>query len=189
MTRLVGLAQLARRIAAAPPKLGDTRLVCIDGPAGSGKTTLAGELRRELADATGQPVPVVHMDDLYGGWETALEDAADRLVTQVLLPLAEHRPGRYQRYDWHAGRFAEWQDVPVAPVLIVEGVASAPRAAAPNTTLLVWVEAPEEVRLARGLDRDGEALRPQWERWMRQEREYAERERARERADLVVDGC
>ena len=54
--RVVALA-LAR-----PPTLGDGRLVCVDGPAGSGKTTLAAG----IAARTG--APVLHMDDLYPGW-------------------------------------------------------------------------------------------------------------------------
>jgi hypothetical protein len=35
--------------------------------------------------------------------------------------------------------------------------------------------------------RDGETYRPNWERWAASERELFERDRTRERADLVVD--
>ena len=35
-----------------PPTLGDGRLVCIDGPAGSGKTTLAAEVAALVAEPT-----------------------------------------------------------------------------------------------------------------------------------------
>ena len=45
-------------------------LLAIDGPAGAGKTTLAAQLDKEFA-ATGT-VRVVHLDDLYSGWTTAL---------------------------------------------------------------------------------------------------------------------
>ena len=41
---LTGFAALAERVRAAPPRLGGTRLVCVDGPAGSGKTTFAARL-------------------------------------------------------------------------------------------------------------------------------------------------
>ena len=54
--------------------------------------------------------------------------------------------------------------------------------------LRVWVEAPPQVRLARGLARDGEAERPHWERWMRDEAEHFARERTAERADVRLDG-
>ena len=45
-------------------------LLAIDGPAGAGKTTLAAQLEKEFS-ATGS-VRVVHLDDLYSGWTTAL---------------------------------------------------------------------------------------------------------------------
>ncbi|MBJ7451459.1 MAG: uridine kinase, partial [Blastococcus sp.] len=58
------IAAVAAGIMAAGPRLGGTRLVCVDGPAGSGKTTFAGR----LAAALGDDAELVHMDDLYAGW-------------------------------------------------------------------------------------------------------------------------
>jgi len=43
---------------------GETKIVTIDGPAGSGKTTLAHELSISMSDANG-PMSVVHLDELY----------------------------------------------------------------------------------------------------------------------------
>jgi uridine kinase len=59
--------------------------------------------------------------------------------------------------------------VPAAPVVIIEGVSSARREVAPHLALAIWVHAPRAVRLPRGLERDGEAARPAWERWMAEE--------------------
>jgi uridine kinase len=192
--RKLAVRDLARRVLAASPTLGNTRLVCIDGPAGSGKTTLAEALRGELSAmlpslGAGWPVPVICMDELYEGWRQDLDDVTHRLIAQLLTPISEGRAGRYQRYDWIAERFAEWHDVPAGPVLVIEGVGSAPLAADALITVLVWVEAPAAVRLERGLRRDGEALRDEWERWMVHERDHAERQRTRERADVVIDGA
>ena len=185
---MVCLAVLADAVLAAPPKLGATRLVCVDGPAGAGKSTLAAELARNLRARTSAPVPVVTMDDLYAGWEEPLDVAARRLERQVLGPLRRGEPGLYQRYDWHAGSFADWQDVPVGPVLIVEGVGAAPGQVAPQTSLLVWLDAPAAVRLRRGIERDGEQQRQQWLRWMAKEQRYLARQGTADRADIVVDG-
>jgi uridine kinase len=184
----VSVHQIADRVVASQPRLAGTRLVCIDGPAGSGKTSLAAALARELAARVGDAVPVVHMDDLYEGWEQALDAVAERLRSQLLEPLSLGRPGGYRRYDWDAGCFAEWHVVPPAAVVVIEGVGSAPRGVDPYVSLLVWIEAPADLRLARGVARDGETLRPQWERWMVHEREHAERERTRQRAHLILDG-
>ncbi|MGY1754541.1 uridine kinase family protein [Blastococcus sp. SYSU D01042] len=174
---------LAADLLGAGPLLGRTRLVCVDGPAGSGKTTFAGRLVAALAG----DAELVHMDDLYAGW--TLTGAVARLEAGVLGPLAAGRAGGYHRYDWGAGRFAP-EPVPVraAPVLVVEGCGSSPRRLDPWTTLRVWVEAPDELRVARGLARDGDAMAPHWHRWLATEAVEFAREGTRRRADLLVDG-
>lgn len=171
---------------AGPARLGAVRLVCVDGPAGSGKTTVAGEVARLLQER-GVAVAVVHLDDLYDGWTGLDVTLWPRLATQVLEPLRAGRPGRYRRYDWAAGAFGDWRDVPVPDVLVVEGCGAAQRAADDVATLRVWVEAPDDVRLARGLARDGEGEREHWTRWMADERVHFSRERTRERADVHLD--
>jgi uridine kinase len=180
----VSLAALADRILACPPRLGGTRLVCVDGPAGSGKTTFAGR----LATALGGDAVVVHLEDLYAGW--TITGAVARLQAGVLRPLADGRPGAFHPYDWTAQRFSpDPTAVPPAPVLVVEGCGSSPRALDPWSVLRVWVEAPADLRVARGLARDGAALAPQWRAWQRTEAAEFAREDTRARADLRIDGA
>jgi uridine kinase len=169
-----------------PPRLGPVRLVALDGPAGSGKTTLAAAVAEGCA-RQGRRAHVVHMDDLYAGWSGLEGDIWPRLAAQLLEPLRRGRPGRYQRYDWVAGRFADWVDVPVPDVLVLEGCGSGRRAGARDVGVLVWVEADDATRLARGLERDGADARPQWERWMTDEAAHYAREGTRGRADVRVD--
>jgi uridine kinase len=181
--RPLTLAGLAERIRAAEPRLGRTRLVCVDGPAGSGKTTLAGRLSAALTS----DVAVVHLEELYAGW--TLTGAVARLCAGVLRPLVEGRPGVYARYDWHAGRFDPTPvPVPAVGVLIVEGCGSSPRSLDPWTSLRIWVEAPRELRTARGLARDGAHLAEEWRRWQPVEAAEFVREGTCERADVRVDG-
>ncbi|WP_296605546.1 AAA family ATPase [Nocardioides sp.] len=171
------LLDLAR---SRPPTLGAGRLVCIDGPAGSGKTTLADAVA-SLAPGT----TVVHMDDLYDGWD-GLPRVAEQLAG-LLAPLARGATGSYRRYDWLAGHYAESVTVTPGDLLVVEGVGSGVARVAHLVTALAWVEAPTSVRLERGLARDGEAARPHWERWQVDEQALFARERTRVRADLLVD--
>lgn len=173
-------ATVLRRARAQPATLGSGRLVCVDGPAGSGKTTLA----RALAEQAG--APVVHMDSLYDGWE-GLPRVTEQLDS-LLLPLAEDRAGHYLRYDWDLAQYVETVTVAPGPLLVLEGVGSGSRAHADLCTVLVWVEAPDDLRLARGLERDGVQLEDRWRRWMRDEAEHFARDDTRTRADLVVDG-
>jgi cytidylate kinase len=76
----------------------------------------------------------------------------------------------------------------VAEVLVVEGCGSSPRALDAWTTLRIWVEAPPELRVARGLARDGADLEPHWRRWQQTEAAEFAREGTRARADLRLDG-
>ncbi len=183
-TTLLTVAELTERVRTAPARLGDVRLVCIDGPAGSGKTTVAGR----LGAALGEDAALVHLEDLYAGW--TLTGAAARLGAGVLRPLAGGRTGACHRSDWAAGRCAgEPTPVPVRPVLLVEGCGSSPRSLDPWTTLRLWVEAPATLRLARGLSRDGVDLEPEWRRWQLTEAAEFAREGTRARADLRLDGA
>jgi uridine kinase len=163
-----------------PPTLGAGRLICVDGPAGSGKTSLATELSSRAS------APVVHMDDLFPGWDGLPKVAAQ--LEGLLRPLAEDRAGEYRRYDWHQGRFAETVVVPPVELLVLEGVGAGSRVVADLATVLVWVEAPYELRMRRGIERDGDAFEPYWLAWAEAERAHFSVEGTRARADVVVDG-
>jgi uridine kinase len=164
-----------------PPTLGSGRLVCLDGPAGSGKTSLAAAVAARVPGSR-----VVHLDDLYDGWD-GLHHVTDRL-DDLLRPLAAGRPGTYRRYDWHAGRYAETVTVAPVPLLVLEGVGSGGSRHADLVTVLAWVSAPHDLRMRRGIDRDGETFAARWEHWAREEAALFAREGTEGRADLLVDG-
>jgi hypothetical protein len=160
--------------------LGTGRLVCLDGPAGSGKTTLA----EEVASLSG--APVIHMDDLFEGWD-GLPHVHDQLDT-LLPPLATGWPGSYRRWDWPGHAWAETVVVPPAPLLVLEGVGSGALAHSHLITVLAWVEVPYDLRMARGLARGGVGVAENWQQWAVDEQEVFARDRTRERADVVLDG-
>lgn len=108
--------------------------------------------------AQGATVVEIHVDDLLEGW-TDLDGFWPRLHHGVLDKLRRGAPGSYPRYDWRAGQFGEQVPVPVPDVVMLEGVSSARAVIRPDLTLSVFVTAPRDLRLARGLERDGEALR------------------------------
>ena len=158
-------------------------MLAIDGPSGSGKTCLAAQ----IADIAETQLGVIHMDDIFPGWD-GLAQAPGLLVDQVLKPLHDGLPAAYHRWDWEADQWAERHPVPESEVLIIEGVGSGALACASYLAMLVWIEASRDVRMERGLERDGEAYRPHWERWARQEAAMFADDRTRERADVRVDG-
>ena len=174
------VAAVLAHAAAQPPLLGEGRLVCVDGPAGSGKTTLAAA----LAAATG--ARVLTMDDHYEGWQ-GLGDAPARIRDEILAPLAAGLPGFYRRYDWERREFAELHAVEPSDLLVIEGVGSGSRELAAYRATLVWVTADADQRLERGLARDGEAARDHWLRWMDDEQAHFAAHGTAEAADRRVD--
>jgi uridine kinase len=173
-------ARVLDLVRSRPATLGRGRLVSIDGPAGAGKTTLAEEISALAPGAL-----VVHMDDLYEGWNGLPE--VSRQLAGLLRPLAERLPGSYRRYDWAAGAWAETVTVQPTDLLVLEGVGSGCRTQDDLIGVLVWVEAPYEQRMRRGIERDGEAFAPHWQAWAEAEELLFARHRTRQRADLVVD--
>jgi uridine kinase len=171
--------ELAALLRAAAPRAGRTRVLAIDGRSGSGKSTLARLLADELS------VPLVSMEDLYGGWD-GLEHGIDLLVSEVLEPLAAGRDARVPRFDWIRGRWDEPVSLPVPDLLVVEGVGSGARRAARYESMLVWLEMETPVRKERAMSRDGEEYAANWERWALQEEAMLAREATPERADVVI---
>jgi uridine kinase len=177
---VVGFDEVAARVLAAPARCGGTRLVCVDGLSGAGKTALA----ERLAAALDGP-PVLHMDDLYDGWDGLAEGV--RRLRELVDALAGGAPARYRGYDWHRGAYGDEVDLGHPEVLVVEGVGAG--AAGDHASLVLWLDAPETVRYRRSMARDGEAYRPHWEAWASQERVHFAATDTRGRADLVIDAA
>jgi uridine kinase len=166
-------------------RLGSGRLVCIDGPAGSGKSTLARAVG-EAALARPATVHVIHTDDLLAGWR-GLPGLGRTLHDDVVAPLAEGRPAQYRRFDWVAGEPAEEHVIAPMDLLVLDGVGTGHVSLAPWRATLVWVSADADLRLARGVARDGEEMRAAWEQWAIDEAEDFARNDTQARADLHVD--
>jgi uridine kinase len=189
------LAEINTRIEALERRR-RTLLIGIDGPGGSGKSTLARELAGLIDNAT-----IVEFDDFYrsaderrlrarGGSEEIGGDFDwRRVLDQILNPLAENEEARYQRYDWDRDQLAEWHVVIPGGVVIVEGNYSTRSELRDYYDLTIWVDAPYEVRLRRGVERDGETSRARWvNEWMPEEERYVDAFRPAEQADVVVHG-
>ena len=128
----------------------------------------------------------MHLDDLYEGW-SGLATIATRIEHELLPALAAGRPGSIRRWDWAAGRLGSELAVPVVDALILEGVGSYARAYDEHISLLVWVEAPDDLRKKHALDRDGGVFEPYWDQWAADEERVHAREGTRERADVVME--
>jgi len=160
---------------------GTTKVIAIDGPSGAGKTDFAAALAEHLPSAHS-----LHMDDLYPGWD-GLERAVAHLHDHVLAPLAKGEQAAYRQWDWTRDRYAGWHRLPAANLLLVEGVGSGAGPGRDLESALIWLEADRDVRLRRGIERDGESYRPHWRRWAALEEALFAMDRTRDRADLILD--
>ncbi|WP_460288787.1 hypothetical protein [Clostridium sp. CTA-7] len=75
-------------------------------------------------------------------------------------------------------------------MVIIEGVYSTRKELADFYDFKIFVDCPRELRLRRGIARDGESVKDIWEKvWMVEEDKYMIEHRPSEGADLVVNGC
>ena len=173
-------AELADDIRTRP---GSVRIVGIDGCGGAGKTTFATRLSEALDGA-----PVIHTDD-FASHEVPTE-WWPRMLNDVIEPLLRGEPASYQPYDWVNRRLADATiTVQPADVILIEGVGATREAWRERLALRVWIDCPRDVRLARGLARDGEEFREFWQEWMKAEDAYVEDERPWLHADVVLDSA
>lgn len=176
----VSRCEVIARVEALPANR--TTWVGIDGPGGAGKSTLAADI------AVAVPRAVIICADDFSGPHVSKWDW-DRFRAQVLLPLRDGRPGRYQRWDWDRDQGAEWHDVPVGSLVVLEGVSSTRDEVGADWDLTVWVEAPVETRLARAVERDGPGMLERWlADWIPSEEDYIVTQAPLQRMDLVVSG-
>jgi uridine kinase len=156
-----------------------TRIIAVDGLGGAGKSSLAEHLAHELE------APIVHTDD-FASWDNPIEWWPD-VIEKVLRPIAAGLSARYRPTSWGGPAKLEVVVEP-AGFLLLEGVSASCEAFQPYLVYSIWIETPRAVRLRRGLQRDGEHARANWDRWMAEEDTYVERERPASRADAVLPG-
>jgi hypothetical protein len=158
-------------------------ILLIDGRAGSGKSTLADAVQRGFFKQ-GESLPrVIHMDDLYQGWD-GLDAGADYLNRFVIAPLKRREGASWQEWDWSADeRSGQWREFRGGTPLIIEGCGSLNGVSAEAADIRVWLEVGDDVRHERWLAREGND--EFWGRWAAQEVEFYAREKSAELADIV----
>ena len=134
-----------------------TPIILIDGRAASGKSSLAADLKNALFKELEQAPRLIHMDDLYPGWE-GLQLGSYYLNQQILQPLSNGKTANWQLWDWQKaerGRADEpgngWREFAGGTPLIVEGCGALSRVSSELAHFRVWIEAPKNFVMLAGL--------------------------------------
>jgi hypothetical protein len=181
--RVVDLSHVVDEILGREPT-NRTRLVAVDGRAGSGKTTLARRLAARLDAPVATTDDFLSWTDLAGWWS--------RFEAEVVAPLLAGHDAHYRARDWkhdpEGNSVAGTKTTPWAPVVILEGVTSSRRDVTDRLCYRIWVDTPDKTRRQRCFARDGDYWQRHWVDWQVLETAFFDRDGAPERADLIVVG-
>ena len=169
----------------------DQVILAIEGGSASGKTTLAALLAR-IYDST-----VFHADDFFLRPEqrtpARLAEPGgnmdrERLLKEVLLPLAQGQPAVFRRYDCHTQTLLEPTTISPKALNIVEGAYSMHPLLEKYYDLSVFLRISPELQRARILRRNGpEVAERFFSTWVPLEQLYFDALRPQEHCDLLLD--
>ena len=159
--------------------------LAIDGVAGSGKTTLASRLCGDLKNCQ-----VVHMDDLYEGWNDPLSQRLTaKVIRELLEPFNKQIPIRYQKFDWILNRFDKFEDLKTSNILILEGVGSGQREFRKYLSKTIWVEYDPNQGFDRVIARDGEGIRGEMVNFLLDQNKHFIAELTKNASDYTISGA
>lgn len=166
-------------------------LIGIDGPCASGKTTLA----QRIAEATG--AQVIHADDFFLPHVMKTHGRMaqpggnvhhERFADEVTSGIASGQRFEYGVYRCSEGRITEKKTVVPQGVIIVEGSYSLHPEMKIAYDLKIFVEAPEEIRLKRIRERNGEAALEIFKsKWIPLESAYFEFFGIKEECEIIIE--
>ncbi|GBL31537.1 hypothetical protein EMGBS11_05220 [Actinomycetota bacterium] len=158
-------------------------LIAIDGRAGAGKTTLAARLFEELSlDKT---VEVIHMDDLYNGWEKALDEGLTKTLKSIVKSHHNKVAFEIEIFNWHSMSFDSKEVINPVDILILEGVGAGQKVVRDAGATLYWLDIDAEVGIQRVLNRDGNQIASQMKQWQISQETHFMRDKTRENAEHI----
>ena len=180
------LSAIDRKLSSAP-----RMTLAIEGGSASGKTTLSGLLSRMYG------CTVFHMDDYFLRPEQRTPERLaepggnvdrERFYEEILMPLTEGKPVRYQRFDCHTLSLQPPVDVVPTPLTVVEGAYSMHPLLADHYDLSVFLRISPDLQHQRILNRNGPEMAERFFfMWVPLETAYFEALDPAARCDLILE--
>ena len=159
-------------------------LYAIDGPAGAGKTTFAAKLELELSESGS--VTVIHMDDLYNGWENALSNALSEILDRISTAHLAGRDFVIKIFNWDTMKFDREEKIAPTEHLIIEGVGAAQQIVRETGATTYWLDIEPEIGLQRVLERDGAHIEVKMRQWQVDQDKHFARDETRENCEFKL---
>ena len=158
-------------------------LIAIDGRAGAGKTTLAASFYEELS--VDKTVAVIHMDDLYDGWENALRERLTQTLESIVKSHQSKVAFEIDIFNWQSMSFDSKRVIHPVDILILEGVGAGQKVVRDAGATLYWLDIDAEVGIQRVLNRDGNQIASQMKQWQIAQEIHFLRDKTRENAEHI----
>lgn len=161
-------------------------IITIDGVAGAGKTTLAEFISDQYQDRLS--VQIIHMDDLYDGWENPLSPELTKKLEKIVVAHTAGERLVTTKFDWQHNIPGEPLLIAPVQLLIIEGVGSGQRSTQEFAEIKIWIDLEPIVGLRRVLVRDGFHIEDQMLTFLEQQRIHHLKEGTRAAADFHLNG-
>ena len=159
-------------------------LLAIDGPAGAGKTTLAAKLEAEYSvDST---VRIIHMDDLYNGWNDGLGQSLTDTLQAITAAYLSGNQCTVKVFNWHLMNFDREEVIAPTDYLILEGVGAAQKVVRDAGAITYWLDIDAETGLQRVLARDGAHIEEEMRQWQIQQSIHFAKDQTRENCEIKL---
>ena len=162
----------------------DQPIIAIDGPAGAGKTTLASTLFLALSPHIS--TTVIHMDELYPGWQGALGQELTKTLTWLTSCHKAKKPLLYSSFNWVTNEFDPPKSHVSTQLLILEGVASAQIAIEDSLATTIWLDLDPAIGYQRVIERDGEKISREMTQWLLMQEQHFAADKTKERCDFLL---
>ena len=158
-------------------------LIAIDGRAGAGKTTLAARFFDELS--VDKTVEVIHMDDLYNGWENALDEHLTKTLESIVNAHQKKEGFEIDIFNWQSMSFDSKRQINPVDILILEGVGAGQKVVRDAGATLYWLDIDADDGIARVLKRDGNQIASQMKQSQIAQEIHFLRDKTRENAEHI----